>query len=194
MEGPPYLLYILLTLLAIVLIIFVVRELLMKPKSKDKLADTEYIEPTTEPTAQTINLAPDTTAPVYEGIPPSVLEDFQIDDAIIMSPTEERVESLDLTPDTAVPVANAVTSPIPDNLQLIEGIGPKIAGILNQAGIYTYSDLANTSTDELDRVLAAAGLITGRSQTWSEQAKLANEGKREELAALQAQLRGGRKS
>ena len=93
-----------------------------------------------------------------------------------------------------MPVADAVTSPIPDNLQLIEGIGPKIAGILNQAGIYTYSDLANTSTDELDRVLAAAGLITGRSQTWSEQAKLAHEGKREELAALQAQLRGGRKS
>jgi predicted flap endonuclease-1-like 5' DNA nuclease len=56
-----------------------------------------------------------------------------------------------------VPVVDAVTSPIPDNLQLIEGIGPKIAGILIQAGIYTYSDLANTSTEKLDPLLTGTG-------------------------------------
>jgi hypothetical protein len=90
MEGPPYLIYILLTLLAIVLIIFVVRELLMKPKSKDKLPGTEYIEPTPEPTVQTINLAPETASPVAEAIPYPASEDVQVDDAKVEPPTEVR--------------------------------------------------------------------------------------------------------
>jgi predicted flap endonuclease-1-like 5' DNA nuclease len=40
-----------------------------------------------------------------------------------------------------------------DDLTIIEGIGPKIAHILNDAGIHTYRDWANTSSEKLQELL-----------------------------------------
>jgi predicted flap endonuclease-1-like 5' DNA nuclease len=56
-----------------------------------------------------------------------------------------------------VPVVAAITSPILDNLQLIEGIELKIAGILIHGGVYTYADLANTGIEKLDPLLTSIG-------------------------------------
>ena len=81
-----------------------------------------------------------------------------------------------------------------DDLTKVEGIGPKVQGLLNEAGIFTFSQLAAKSPEELDAVLDAAGSIYKAMDetSWPKQAKLAAEGKWEELEKLQDELIGGR--
>ncbi len=80
-----------------------------------------------------------------------------------------------------------------DDLKKIEGIGPKIAGLLNEAGIKTYAQLGKASKKKLADVLQAAGarFRLAKPDTWQEQAKLAAAGKDEALKKLQAELKGG---
>jgi predicted flap endonuclease-1-like 5' DNA nuclease len=82
----------------------------------------------------------------------------------------------------------------PDDLKKIEGIGPKIAQILNEADIMTFAQLAATSTDRLEELLAAAGsrFKMHKPDSWPEQAKLAAIGDWEKLKELQDYLVGGR--
>ena len=44
-----------------------------------------------------------------------------------------------------------------DDLKKLEGVGPKLAEILNEAGIATYADLAGTSVEKMKEILEAAG-------------------------------------
>ncbi len=83
--------------------------------------------------------------------------------------------------------------PEPDDLQRIEGIGPKISGLLQENGISTFGQLAETDVDRLGQILDEANL--GRladPSTWPDQAKLAAAGDWAALEALQDQLLGGR--
>jgi ribosomal protein L30 len=81
----------------------------------------------------------------------------------------------------------------PDDLVAIEGIGPKIAGVLKAAGIATFADLAATDADRLSEILHDANLRLADPTTWPEQAQLAAEGKWDEFKALQGSLKGGRR-
>ena len=81
----------------------------------------------------------------------------------------------------------------PDDLTVIEGIGPKIASVLGEAGIHTFKQLAATATDKLQEILHAASLAMADPGTWAEQAALAAEGKQDELKKLQDELTGGRR-
>ena len=80
-----------------------------------------------------------------------------------------------------------------DDLKKIEGIGPKIAGLLNEAGIVTFADLSKASKKKLADVLTAAGarFRLAKPDTWQQQAKLAAAGKTDELKKLQDELKGG---
>ncbi|MGB3801351.1 MAG: helix-hairpin-helix domain-containing protein [Lewinella sp.] len=82
-----------------------------------------------------------------------------------------------------------------DDLKKIEGIGPKIAGLLNEAGINTYSDLAKAKEKQLADVLQKAGarFRLAKHDTWQEQAKLAAAVKTDELKKMQQELKGGKK-
>ncbi len=81
-----------------------------------------------------------------------------------------------------------------DDLTVIEGIGPAINRRLHESGIRTYNNLAETSVDDIKAVLVAAKLGIHDPGTWPTQAKLAADGKWEELKALQERLDGGRES
>lgn len=83
-----------------------------------------------------------------------------------------------------------------DNLKRIEGIGPKIARLLEDHGIRTFAQLAAASTEHLNSILDAAGpnYRLADPSTWAEQARLAAEGAWDEFQALQDRLTGGRKS
>lgn len=80
-----------------------------------------------------------------------------------------------------------------DDLKRIEGIGPKIAGLLNDAGITTFAQLGKATNKKLKDVLEAAGprFRLAKPDTWKQQAKLAAAGKDAELKQLQDQLKGG---
>lgn len=91
---------------------------------------------------------------------------------------------------TAVPLAAPVT---PDDLKIIEGIGPKIEGILHDAGIITFADLAAASVAQLETIVREeAGIRVAFPDTWPEQARLAAAGDWAALETLQDELKGGR--
>jgi len=107
----------------------------------------------------------------------------------------------EMSADVAAPVALSVQGPdtsgygalfASDNLQIVEGIGPKVEVVLENAGIQTWGDLAAKNPDELRAILAAAGLSMMNPDTWPQQAQLAHEGKWDELIEYQRFLGGGR--
>lgn len=86
-----------------------------------------------------------------------------------------------------------VEPPPPDDLKIIEGIGPKISSVLQAAGITTLAQLAVTDVERLKDILKEANIRLGYPDTWPEQAGLAAEGKWDKLTALQDSLKGGRR-
>jgi predicted flap endonuclease-1-like 5' DNA nuclease len=85
--------------------------------------------------------------------------------------------------------------PRPHDLQKIEGIGPRIAALLIEQGIYDLADLAQTSVGRLREILATAGRRYNIADptTWPEQAALGVRGTWDALAELQAKLKRGRR-
>ena len=83
---------------------------------------------------------------------------------------------------------------VADNLKKIEGIGPKIAEILNNGGIVSFAQLATTPIERLKELLTAAGprFTMQVPDSWPEQAGLARDGKWDELEDLQDRLDGGK--
>jgi predicted flap endonuclease-1-like 5' DNA nuclease len=81
----------------------------------------------------------------------------------------------------------------PDDLTMIEGIGPKISGALIAAGVNTFAKLAALQPEEIERIVRSAGVrMVGKAETWTKQAALAAEGKFDELKAYQRTLTAGR--
>ena len=80
-----------------------------------------------------------------------------------------------------------------DDLTRIEGIGPKVAQVLNEAGIKTFDELARANPAEVQNTLNAAGLQMLNPEGWIEQASLAAKGDWEAFDRLQNELKGGRK-
>ncbi len=79
-----------------------------------------------------------------------------------------------------------------DDLQVVEGIGPKIERELNAAGIRTLRELANTSADRIREILAQHPRFKlANPNSWPRQAELAADGKWDELKEYQDYLEGG---
>jgi predicted flap endonuclease-1-like 5' DNA nuclease len=81
-----------------------------------------------------------------------------------------------------------------DNLQIIEGIGPKIEATLKAGGIANWADLAASDEEKLRKILTDENpnYRIHNPKSWPEQARLANEGKWEELIEYQKFLDGGK--
>jgi predicted flap endonuclease-1-like 5' DNA nuclease len=82
----------------------------------------------------------------------------------------------------------------PDDLKLIEGIGPKIEELLNNEGIYKYEQLATTNVDMIRAILDKAGsrFRMHDPQSWASQADIADKGDWVKLKEFQEYLIGGR--
>jgi len=81
-----------------------------------------------------------------------------------------------------------------DDLTKIEGIGPKINGLLNGGGINSFEQLAAADPADLKKILEAAGprYQMHNPGSWPRQSKLAADGKWDELKKLQDELDGGK--
>lgn len=95
----------------------------------------------------------------------------------------------------AAPAKKEKVAAAPDDLTKIEGIGPKIAELINAKGIYTFVDLSKAKKATLTAVLADAGsrFKMHDPSTWPQQAKLAAKGDWDKLTKLQDELKGGKK-
>ncbi|WP_264537722.1 hypothetical protein [Flavobacterium sp. N1736] len=81
-----------------------------------------------------------------------------------------------------------------NDLKIVEGIGPKIEALMNAAGINSWRELSEASTDKLQAILDAGGenYAIHNPTTWSKQALLAYEGKWQDLKDWQENLTGGK--
>ncbi len=101
--------------------------------------------------------------------------------------------ALDDVPEPRTTPNGASASSVVDDLQRIEGIGPKMAAALHEYGITTFTDLAATSYETLREATARHGLRFAPSMiTWPDQARLLADGDDEGFARLTASLVAGR--
>lgn len=95
------------------------------------------------------------------------------------------------TPSVSFERGNAEGS---DDLTKVEGIGPKIAELLTDAGFGTFAALASTTPENISAILANAGsrYTMHNPSTWPKQAEMAANGQWDELKAWQDELDGGK--
>ena len=81
-----------------------------------------------------------------------------------------------------------------EDLTKIEGIGPRIQKMLNDDQIFTWAELADAPVERLKGLLRRGGdrYRMHDPKSWPDQAKLAAEGRWDELEELQDILQGGR--
>ncbi len=101
------------------------------------------------------------------------------------------VEAKKEAPAAPAPVKDAGAK---EDLRKVEGVGPKIAELLNNAGINTFAQLGATDVDRIKEILAEAGnrYASHNPGTWPRQAQMAADGKWDELKVWQDELDGGK--
>jgi predicted flap endonuclease-1-like 5' DNA nuclease len=82
----------------------------------------------------------------------------------------------------------------PDDLKVVEGIGPKIEELFHKAGIMTFQQLADTHPDRLKEILVAAGprFQMHDPGTWPAQSQMAADGRWDDLKQWQDELNKGK--
>ncbi|MCP4124045.1 MAG: 50S ribosomal protein L27 [Bacteroidetes bacterium] len=144
------------------------------------------------PTKKAAPVVEEVTAPIVEEV--VVAEETPAEKEV--APVVEEAAPVEEAPAVeAAPKAKAKKKADEgDDLRKIEGIGPKIAEILTNAGIGTFQALADSNPDAIREILAAVGkrYASHNPDTWPKQAEFATAGKWDELKAWQDELHGGK--
>jgi predicted flap endonuclease-1-like 5' DNA nuclease len=98
------------------------------------------------------------------------------------------------------PVSSLAEDPVviikttPDDLTIVEGIGPKIKELLHSNGVLSFAQLAASTPEQLKAILDQAGpnYRIHDPSTWAAQALMAAEGKWDELRKWQDELYKGK--
>ncbi len=109
----------------------------------------------------------------------------------VVTPKTEKKEAVKTEAPKATKKATAKKG---DKLSLIEGVGPKAAETLTEAGLDTFAKIAKSNPEAIKALLDASPNKVQHLDpgTWPQQAKLAAEGKMDELKKLQDELNGGK--
>jgi large subunit ribosomal protein L17 len=105
----------------------------------------------------------------------------------VVSATESADEAKAETSETKLSKEN-------DDLTKLEGIGPKVAEVLQEAGINSFAKMAESKVEDIKEILEkSGGHFNAQDPTsWPEQAQLAADGKWDELKELQDKLIAGK--
>ncbi len=103
------------------------------------------------------------------------------DDAAVISEKKEKAE------------AKKAVKAESDDLTKIEGIGPKAAEALSNAGIDSYAKLAKANADKIKEILTESSSRMAHLDpgSWPKQAKMAADGNWDELQDWQEKAKGG---
>ncbi len=125
------------------------------------------------------------TPPVMESAAPEPVEETPAPEPVAEEkPAKKKSAKLD----------TAIGKVKQDDLKIVEGIGPKIEGLLQAGGFDTWAKLGDAPIEALQAILDEAGsrYRMHNPGTWPAQAKMAAEGKWEELKKWQDELDGGK--
>lgn len=134
--------------------------------------------------------APVTAAPLPVEAAPSPAE--AAPETVLVVEPEPSPSPIVESPSPIVETPFPAAETPPDNLQRIEGIGPKIASVLSSAGITTFDQLAKMDSDQIRAVLAGQVRIFN-PDSWPAQARLAAAGQWDALTSFQNELKAGRR-
>jgi len=111
---------------------------------------------------------------------------------VIQAPDWQRVDYGDWVLQ-AQTLSDLPPAAVGDDLTAIEGVGPKYAGLLRDAGITTFAGLADREEEGLKAIINAPSWRRVDYPMWIRQARLIVSGEHEALAQLQGRLhtRGG---
>lgn len=114
--------------------------------------------------------------------------------AVVAIARSAEVVAGEPAPARAAPAGDRGRAPRSKELELIEGIGPKIAELLISHDIFNLADLAAAPVEQLREILGAAGrrFRLADPTTWPEQARLGAAGAWDALKELQNKLKAGR--
>ena len=185
-----------------------------KPKAKPAKKVAEKAAPVAAAKAEKKEETSDTplsavSAPVVEAeAPAAVVEETPAVEAEAPGAVVEETPAVEAeapgaaveetpAPTTAAEATSSITLPKgvkQDDLTLIEGVGPKIAGLLKDVGLDTWAKVAAATPEAIKEILTAAGprYKMHNPGSWPKQAGLAATGKFEELKTLQDELDGGK--
>ena len=155
-------------------------------------ADTKPVAKVTKKAVPTkTDATPAKEAPAKEAVPAKA--ETKPVEAKVETAKEEAAPKADTAPaKKEVAPKKAAKKSDADDLKKIEGIGPKIADTLNDAGVTTFVKLAGMDRDAIKVILDTVSTLKSKEpKTWPQQAQLAADGKWDELKVLQDELMGG---
>lgn len=103
-----------------------------------------------------------------------------------------QVDQAEAAPATLGTTNEETPAATPDDLIVIEGIGPKISAILIGEGVTTFAQLVDADVAQISTILRNAGITTANPSTWAQQAELARDGQWDALKELQGRIKNGR--
>lgn len=178
-------------------------------RKSEKQSDKEGAdEPKKEKKKKIVEEAPEVAAKAKEKKSPTTDSTKEIEEA----PVVENKKTPEPTPETVETKAPPVVAKVPevevdveatkeavakedqvDDLTKIEGIGPKAAEALANAGMGSFGELANGDADKIKEILTESSSRMAHLDptSWPKQAQMAADGKWDELKEWQDSVKGG---
>jgi small subunit ribosomal protein S2 len=153
--------------------------------------DVDYLIPSNDDASKSIDIImTEVTHAIAEGLAERKNEKG---DSEGKSEKKDKVKKKDAEKSEAKQVVKAAKKVEADDLTKVEGIGPKAAEALVAAGIATYADLSKGDAEKIKEILndASSRMAHLDPTSWPKQAKMAAEGKWDELKEWQDNAKGG---
>jgi small subunit ribosomal protein S2 len=163
-------------------------------KQKD-LPEEEEVVDTSKTTAMVIGEEDGEPAPEEIAVAEEVVEaKEEAPKAEVAEPKKKEKKEETKTEKKKAAAPKAKKAEKGDDLTKVEGIGPKAAEALTNAGIGSYAALANAKPDAIKEILTAASSRMAHLDpaSWPKQAKMAADGKWDELKEWQDNVKGGK--
>lgn len=155
-------------------------EIIDKSNKKEKLViQNEKVDKST-------NISVEATKPAVKKTKNSIVSGKEI-----IEPIKKEANTTETKPKTSKRTTKVVKT---EDLTIIEGIGPAISKWLNENGVNSMEQLAETKVDTLQEILDKAGsrFVIHTPATWPMQASVFLSGDKEAFEALKKELKGGR--
>jgi len=160
----------------------------------DKVVSIDIVKTVNETVDKVTTTAKETIADTRQAIEEVLDVDVKAKKTVAKKAVKKTAKKVTKQATAKKVATKKVAKVVADDLKTIEGIGPKMEIILNDAGIKTFKQLATTKVSTVKEILAAAGPRYNMHDpsNWGKQAKFAAAGRFAELKTLKAELKAAK--